>query len=84
MSVASMLTGVTAYKLYIGGEWREASSGERIAVINPATGERIAEIAAATVVDVDAAAQAASAAFADGRWSGLTPGQRSDILHAAG
>jgi betaine-aldehyde dehydrogenase len=75
-----MLTETDAHKLYIGGEWRDARSGERIAVINPATGERIAEIAAASAEDVDAAAQAASDAFEDGRWSGLTPGQRSDIL----
>ncbi|MDE3231613.1 MAG: aminobutyraldehyde dehydrogenase [Chloroflexota bacterium] len=80
MSVANILAQATAHQLYIGGQWRDASDGGRIAVINPATGERIAEIAAATVADVDAAAQAASDAFADGRWSGLTPGQRSDIL----
>ena len=80
MSVASMLTGTAAHKLYIGGAWRDAHAGQRIAVINPATGAQIAEIAAASVADVDAAAQAASDAFEDGRWSGLTPGQRSEIL----
>jgi betaine-aldehyde dehydrogenase len=80
MSVANMLAGATAHKLFIGGEWRAAHSGERIAVINPATGEQIAEIAAAGVADVDAAVQAAHGAFVDGRWSGLTPAQRSEVL----
>ena len=80
MSVASMLTGATTHQLYIGGIWRDARSGARLAVLNPATGARIAEIAAAGLEDVDDAVQAASAAFEDGRWSGLTPGQRSEIL----
>jgi betaine-aldehyde dehydrogenase len=80
MSVASLLTSAEAHKLYIDGAWREARSGARIPVIAPATGQRIAEIAAAGVADVDAAVEAASAAFEDGRWSRLTPGQRSDIL----
>ncbi len=80
MTIASMLAGTASHKLYIGGAWRDARSGARIAVINPATGERIAEIAAASAEDVDAAAEAASDAFEDGRWSRLTPGQRSETL----
>ena len=33
-------------KLFIGGEWRDGSTGATIAVINPATGDHIADVAA--------------------------------------
>lgn len=86
MSVANMRQQST-HKLYIDGAWREArgssvsgTSGGRMAVLNPATGEQIAEVASAGIDDVDAAVTAAHEAFRDGRWSGLTPGQRSDVL----
>jgi acyl-CoA reductase-like NAD-dependent aldehyde dehydrogenase len=42
-------------KLFINGEWREASDGERRDVINPATGTVVSSIAWATAADVDAA-----------------------------
>ena len=43
-------------RLHIGGEWVEAATGERFATVNPATDERIAEIAEAEKEgkDVDA------------------------------
>ena len=46
-------------KLFINGEWREASDGERRDVINPATGTVVSSIAWATAADVDAAAATA-------------------------
>ena len=66
--------------MLIGGEWVGASSGETIDVINPATEERVATIAAAGEADVDAAVAAASAAFAAGAWRELGPHKRSAIL----
>ena len=32
------------HRMFIGGEWVEASSGEREQILNPATGEVIAEV----------------------------------------
>jgi len=49
-------------ELYIGGEWRPASSGDTIPVENPATRETFTQVPAATVEDVDAAYEAAEAA----------------------
>ncbi|HWQ13393.1 MAG TPA: gamma-aminobutyraldehyde dehydrogenase [Roseiflexaceae bacterium] len=68
------------HKLWIDGAWAESRGGGTMAVENPATGEPIAEVVDASRADVDAAVGAARAAFADGRWSRLTPGERSKAL----
>lgn len=65
------------YKLWINGQWADAKDGKRMAIENPATGEKIAEVIDAGRADVNAAVQAAHTAFYDGRWSKLTPGERS-------
>ncbi len=68
------------YKLWINGEWTDSQGGGRIAIVNPATEEKIADVVDASREDVDRAAQAAVAAFYDGRWSKKTPGERSRSL----
>ena len=67
--------------LIIGGEERPAASGGTIVVHNPATGQPIAEVAAAEHQDVAAAVQTARRAFAEGVWCDLTPSQRARTLH---
>lgn len=64
---------------YIAGTWRQAHDGARDAVINPATGDVIAEVASSSASDVAAAVEAASAAFP--AWAALTPRVRSETLH---
>lgn len=66
------------YDLYIGGKWVPASDGRTFATINPANGEKLAECAEATKEDVDAAVQAAWAAFP--AWRDLGTGARAAIL----
>jgi acyl-CoA reductase-like NAD-dependent aldehyde dehydrogenase len=70
-------------RLFINGEWRPSSDGATSAVINPATGEQAASVAAATTADVNAAVAAAKAAFRDGRWSGLSGRERARVLNKA-
>ena len=65
------------HNLWINGTWVESSGGAQMPIENPATGEVIAHVADASRADVDAAVQAAKTAFYDGRWSKLTPAQRS-------
>ncbi|MBB3861566.1 aldehyde dehydrogenase (NAD+) [Novosphingobium hassiacum] len=48
---------------YIGGTWLPVSGTERLPVINPATGEQVAEIVAGASADLDRAVAAARAAF---------------------
>lgn len=50
-------------ELFIGGEWRESSSGESETVINPATGEEIARAPRGTADDIDDAVEAARTAY---------------------
>jgi len=64
---------------YIAGTWRQAHDGARDVVINPATGDVIAEVASSSASDVAAAVEAASAAFP--AWAALTPRVRSETLH---
>ncbi|SDH60250.1 gamma-aminobutyraldehyde dehydrogenase [Pseudomonas panipatensis] len=64
-------------KLLINGQL-VAGEGEKLAVLNPSLGSTLVEIAEATPAQVDAAVQAADAAF-DG-WSQTTPKDRSLLL----
>jgi betaine-aldehyde dehydrogenase len=59
------------YKLWINGQWSDSQGGGKIAVENPATGKKIAEVIEASRADVDQAVQAARTAFYNGRWSKL-------------
>jgi betaine-aldehyde dehydrogenase len=68
------------FKLWIDGRWTDTKGGGKLAVENPATGETVDEVIDASRDDVDLAVQAASKAFYDGRWSRITPGERSQVL----
>ena len=48
-------------KLFINGDFVDARSGETFATINPATEEKLADVASAGSDDVDAAVRAARA-----------------------
>ena len=65
-------------KFYINGEWVTPHSTETMPVLNPATEERIAEVALGDAVDVDRAVAAASAAFAT--YSRTTKAERLALL----
>ncbi|MFE5703464.1 aldehyde dehydrogenase family protein [Rhodococcus koreensis] len=54
--------------------------GEVITVSNPATGDMLGEVPAASIAQTEAAIMAARKAFDDGRWSGLTARERSDAI----
>jgi betaine-aldehyde dehydrogenase len=68
------------HRLWIDGAWADSAGGGAMAIENPATAQPIAEVPDASRADVDRAVAAAGAAFADGRWSRLTPGERSLAL----
>jgi 1-pyrroline dehydrogenase len=64
--------------MFIGGEWVDGSGNESQQVINPATGEVIAEVPKGTQEDVDRAVTAARKAYAD--WFETVPKERSEML----
>ncbi|HVM11865.1 MAG TPA: aldehyde dehydrogenase family protein, partial [Actinomycetota bacterium] len=69
---------MTTKQMFIGGDWVDGSGGS-VEVINPATGERLAETPNATVEDVDRAVTAAQRAF-DDVWFDSTPAERQAML----
>jgi phenylacetaldehyde dehydrogenase len=70
----------TSQQLLIGGEWRDAASGESFDTHDPATGARLSSVARGTAADVDAAVSAASTAFNGGEWSAMLPMARAQLL----
>jgi succinate-semialdehyde dehydrogenase / glutarate-semialdehyde dehydrogenase len=68
-------------KLYIGGEWRDASGGATLEVIDPATEEPLCEVADGTPEDAMAALDAAVAKQAE--WAATPPNERAGILWRA-
>jgi len=74
-----MATAIKRHELFIGGEWVESAADGSLPVVNPATGETIAEIPKGTEEDVDRAVVAARKAF-DEVWFDSTPGERQAML----
>jgi betaine-aldehyde dehydrogenase len=74
-----MSTTTAPLENFIDGEFVAAAEGATDPVVNPATGEEIAQVASSTQADVDRAVAAARAAF-DAGWSTATPGERSLAL----
>ena len=70
------------HRLFIGGEFREASDGAAKACLNPATGKAIGTVATATAADVDTAVAMAREAVDRGRWASATAAGRVQVLNA--
>jgi acyl-CoA reductase-like NAD-dependent aldehyde dehydrogenase len=66
--------------LLIDGEFKSATTGQWLDVINPATAEPLARVARAGVEDIDVAVAAARRSFDKGSWRLMSPDQRSRIL----
>lgn len=66
------------YENFVGGEWVGAVEGGTMEVLNPATGETIAEVPRGTQADVDRAVEAAKKALPE--WLESTPGERAELL----
>jgi len=73
----------TTYDLLINGEMVKPQSGETFAVYNPATNEKIADVASAGIHDADAAVEAARKALV-GPWATLAPARRARVLFKIG
>src|SRR5687768_7771346 len=68
-------------KLFINGEFVDAKGGQTFATINPATEEKLTDVASGDATDVDAAVQAARAQLEPGsEWQKMKPRDRGKIL----
>src|SRR4051794_20148136 len=68
-------------RLYIGGQWRDASGGGTLAVEDPATGDALCEVADGSEEDAKAALDAAVETQPE--WRDSSPNDRSEILWKA-
>ena len=75
-----MSVSVAQQKMFVDGEFVDALSGETMEVVNPATGEVIAEVPRAGEEDVDRAVAAAETAWES--WREKTPKDRMELLLA--
>jgi succinate-semialdehyde dehydrogenase / glutarate-semialdehyde dehydrogenase len=67
--------------LWIGGKWRKSSDNARFDVIDPATENKVASVASASIDDAKAALDAASDAFEG--WAAKKPRERGEVLRKA-
>ena len=69
-------------QMYIDGAWVDALDGLRFDTTDPATGELLATVPAASAADVDRAVLAARRAFDRDAWSAaVAPRERARVLH---
>jgi len=74
MQPQTMATGVRQLGHFVGGRWVDSQAHEFEDVVNPATGAVLARVPLGGAADVDAAVQAAAAAFP--AWRATPPVQR--------
>ena len=73
-----MSVSVTRMKMFVGGEWIDSADGGTMEVLNPSTGETIAEVPRGTAEDVERAVAAARRALPE--WLDKTPKDRMELL----
>src|SRR6476661_2483508 len=68
-------------RLFINGQFVDAKNGETFPTSNPATEEKITDVASAGVQDVDAAVKAARAQMEPGsEWQKMKPRDRAKVM----
>ena len=75
------VVGNVEKRLYIGGEWRDATGGATLEVVDPATEEPLCEVADGTPEDAKAALDAA--VDMQKEWGASAPNDRAGILWKA-
>lgn len=68
-------------KMLIDGKWCDSRSGKTFATYNPATEEKIADVAEGDAADIDLAAKAARKAFESGPWPKMDARDRGKLLN---
>lgn len=71
-------------QMMIAGGRAGAEDGRTLDVYDPSTGQVFTQVPSGSGADIDAAVTAARQAFDDGRWAGLRPGKRAEILFKTG
>ena len=80
----TLTSTLTTFRMYIGGEWVDAASGDYFESDDPYRGEPWALIPRGTADDADRAVRAARQAFTSGEWPALTASRRGALLRKLG
>ncbi|SNT02697.1 Acyl-CoA reductase [Noviherbaspirillum humi] len=80
-SVLSNQQRVPVHGLFIDGRQVPASRADLLDVLNPATGELLAQISHASEADVDRAVKSAHAAFESDEWSAMSNRTRAKLIN---
>lgn len=67
-------------RAFLDGDYRPAMSGATRDTLNPATGEKLTEVASCGAEDADLAVTVARKAFESGVWSNMPPAERKMVL----
>jgi acyl-CoA reductase-like NAD-dependent aldehyde dehydrogenase len=78
------MSNLPSYKMFIGGEWVAAESGEWFESFDPFTGKPWALVARGAKADVDNAVTAAYSALTSGEWPKLKATQRGALMRSLG
>lgn len=73
-------TEIRNFRMFIGNEWKESTSGQTFETINPYTGKVWARVPEAHEEDVDSAVSAARHAFDEGPWGKMTGTERARLM----
>jgi 1-pyrroline dehydrogenase len=73
-----MSVTISTFQNFVGGKWVDAAEGGTAQILNPSTGDTIAEVPQGAQADVDRAVEAAKAALPE--WLETTPGERAELL----
>jgi acyl-CoA reductase-like NAD-dependent aldehyde dehydrogenase len=73
----------SAWKVYLGREWRGAASGATTSLSDPSTGAPLGTVPRCDVEDARTAIDAAREAFDKGPWPRMQPKERSAVLRTA-
>ena len=71
----------TQQPMLIGGKWVDSVSGKCFPTMNPATGEKICDVAEGDKADIDKAVAAARKAFESGPWSKMSAAERGRLMN---
>lgn len=79
-----MASSIENYKMYIGGQWVDSTSGSTFESKNPYTGKTWAMIPDGNDQDVDKAVEAAKSAMKNPDWRKMPPMRRGHLLRKLG
>ncbi|HEV2352357.1 MAG TPA: aldehyde dehydrogenase family protein [Terriglobia bacterium] len=84
MDIQTAKAAIKPGHLFIDGKLEDATSGNTILVMNPATGEKVTTVPDAGAEDVDRAVRAARRTFENCAWRGLSGSKRERIIWRVG